>query len=77
MFLTGSPWLEALLVLAVAAPGSASVHCAPQARLPLFKVAPVIDGTVDEKEWTGAARMERFGCGRGIGADGGQFLGRI
>jgi hypothetical protein len=32
----------------------------PQVRLPLMKVAPRIDGTVDEKEWAGAARMEGF-----------------
>lgn len=35
----------------------------PQARLPLLKTAPTIDGTVDEKEWAGAARMVGFGWG--------------
>ncbi len=38
---------------------------APQARLPLMKTAPTIDGTVNDDEWAGAARMERF-----AGADG-------
>jgi len=28
-----------------------------------MKQAPTIDGTVDEKEWAGAARMEGFGWG--------------
>ena len=35
----------------------------PEARLPLMVTAPTIDGQVDEKEWQGAARMERFGWG--------------
>ncbi|MCC7517666.1 MAG: hypothetical protein IT578_00610 [Verrucomicrobiae bacterium] len=37
----------------------------PQARLPLMKSPPTIDGVVHDDEWAGATRMERF-----AGADG-------
>ena len=62
MFLTGSPrpWLATLLALIVATPGLADERRVPQARLPLFKTAPVIDGSVSAEEWAGAVRMERF-----------------
>jgi hypothetical protein len=39
---------------------SADAPRVPQVRLPLMKTAPVIDGTVNDDEWSGAARMERF-----------------
>jgi len=38
---------------------------APQARLPLMKSPPTLDGVVKDDEWAGAARMERF-----AGSDG-------
>src|ERR1041385_6262502 len=42
--------------------GDTQLH-APQVRVPLMKVAPVIDGEVKDEEWSGAARMERFAWG--------------
>lgn len=44
--------------------GDSPLHV-PQVRLPLMAKAPVVDGMVNESEWSDAARMERF-----AGADG-------
>ena len=49
----------------------------PQARLPLMKTSPVIDGEVKPEEWAGAARMERMGGGEGklFGAEASFWVG--
>ena len=36
-------------------------YTAPQIRLPLTQTAPTIDGVINDDEWKGADRMERFG----------------
>ncbi|MGD0092957.1 MAG: glycoside hydrolase domain-containing protein [Planctomycetota bacterium] len=48
---------------AAALSAPAQEYHVPQVRLPLMKQAPEIDGTVNEKDWAGAARMEGFGAG--------------
>ena len=66
---------------AVAFPAAAPAenYPVPELRLPKMAAAPKIDGTIDEDEWAGAARMERFCILRkpdAIDAEGSFWLGR-
>ncbi len=58
----GLSMLAAALTAASIASGADASHRVPQARLPLMKTAPTIDGVINPGEWDGAIRMERF-CG--------------
>ena len=75
--------VEFAIAIAVAACaltlGAVDVFPEPELRLPKMAAAPKVDGVIDEGEWAGAARMEKFCILRqanAIDADASFWLGR-